>query len=225
MQTDTLVDLFVRSWVEIRGHTWALSACQWSTSSWGRELKWLLLWFSLRIISRPLREVVSWNTPTVNVSGEYYGSTSSWGRELKFAKIEMTPSCANVDLFVRSWVEIHGAYGGFVDSSSRPLREVVSWNTETFQKVEQKWVDLFVRSWVEMNLPRIFSDVPFVDLFVRSWVEIFFTSAGRRSAYCRPLREVVSWNEQGQRRFPDAQIVDLFVRSWVEIVPIRFPFW
>ncbi len=78
----TLVDLLVRSWVEISVrvsvplHLWSTSSRgrelkwyrrlgappdDWSTSSWGRELKYQSKSYILRLVCRPLREVVSWN--------------------------------------------------------------------------------------------------------------------------------------------------------------------
>ena len=101
-----------------------------STSSWGRELKFCVNITSSCYSGRPLREVVSWNS-CHPLSGAFI----------------------IVDLFVRSWVEIHIMiiFVCLID------------------------VDLFVRSWVEMLLPPFPAHRPLVDLFVRSWVEIQYT--------------------------------------------------
>ncbi len=56
----TLVDLLVRSWVEISVRV-SVPLHLWSTSSWGRELKYQSKSYILRLVCRPLREVVSWN--------------------------------------------------------------------------------------------------------------------------------------------------------------------
>ena len=77
------VDLFVRSWVEIFGIENRPTIESASTSSWGRELKLHLTKSQILRWRRPLREVVSWNgTMTVILLQK------------------------QVDLFVRSWVEI-----------------------------------------------------------------------------------------------------------------------
>ena len=78
------VDLFVRSWVEIQNDTPFIVGVS-STSSWGRELKWNCNNFVLCLV---------W-------------STSSWGRELKFHPRRLIWIRLKVDLFVRSWVEMH----------------------------------------------------------------------------------------------------------------------
>ena len=78
-----LVDLLVRSWVEMSLFCFCCLCCSWSTSSWGRELKFLIAGRLDNYKRRPPREVVSWNT-----SG---------------SKI---PSFLIVDLLVRSWVEM-----------------------------------------------------------------------------------------------------------------------
>ena len=166
-------------------------------------------------------------------------STSSWGRELKYRPRHLWNIRWQVDLFVRSWVEI-------IPGIFHTPRDIV---------------DLFVRSWVEIALPGDcgtrcvsstsswgrelkFSQNFFSDIFDKST-----SSWGRELKYLpqwkplnhssRPLREVVSWNnfsrgiaESGESRplrevvswnfdfgfvVPGGVIVDLFVRSWVEI--------
>ena len=88
-------------------------------------------------------------------------------------KIAVNFEFDEVDLFVRSWVEIRNTERKFLRTWSRPLREVVSWN-EIIGGVltNHSMVDLFVRSWVE----------------IRNWWSSYHI--GQR----RPLREVVSWN-------------------------------
>ena len=162
----------MRSWVEIPPcrHSWVgnMSTSSWgrelkflpaiirgirllSTSSWGRELKCfsncsLLFWGK----GRPLREVVSWNIR------EYY----------RFDTL-------NVDLFVRSWVEILG----LKRSTLTGIKSTSSWGRELkyhaeIHAVHVVKVDLFVRSWVEMTWLLQCAADHIVDLFVRSWVEM-----------------------------------------------------
>ena len=234
------VDLFVRSWVETqwccKAHWW----CRKSTSSWGRELKQEQVSITVDAASRPLREVVSWNTIDEQENKTPVASTSSWGRELK-------------QIF---WYAT-------TDHCGRPLREVVSWNMLARQYPSEMQVDLFVRSWVETITTVENSRNSKVDLFVRSWVETVggiqngsrfksTSSWGRelkllwhrktvrshcrplrevvswnsiidswhRFSQCRPLREVVSWNEKEQQTVTDV-VVDLFVRSWVETSMVK----
>ena len=61
-----------------------------------------------------------------------------------------------------------------------------------------------------------------VDLFVRSWVEMWYIIELCNKHYCRPLREVVSWNASWFLGF-QSLVVDLFVRSWVEIEQNFYP--
>ena len=165
------VDLFVRSWVEM---PLRLSCCNigLSTSSWGRELKFLaLLFFSVCIqvdlFVRSWVEIIE-----IQESKPFYPSTSSWGRELKYFlsysilfSVKSTSSWGrelkyvdiqcycigeSVDLFVRSWVEIN----------------------VIFIIISPLLVDLFVRSWVEILRRTCMQEPARVDLFVRSWVEI-----------------------------------------------------
>ena len=165
-----------------------------STSSWGRELKWLPFGCHTLQSRRPLREVVSWNM----ISSEFTSARES------------------VDLFVRSWVEIFWTSDSDRPDCSRPLREVVSWNikhifspvlrvrrplrevvswnTNGLSNLGTTLVDLFVRSWVEIFKWPFVDCLCVVDLFVRSWVEMS----------C-PIPT-----------YP-ANSVDLFVRSWVEM--------
>ena len=123
-----LVDLFVRSWVEITIPCSAFRRATSSTSSWGRELKYEALWHQCYLVEvdllvrswvemfspvlwakrypcRPPREVVSWNH--FNLLSKRY-------------KI--------VDLLVRSWVEITKGEAQWERAKRRPPREVVSWN-------------------------------------------------------------------------------------------------
>ena len=150
------VDLFVRSWVEI-GYVPGSSGTNWSTSSWGRELKCLLTaQFQIR-----------------------FSSTSSWGRELKWTHPRSTVGAEDRRPLreVVSWNVSLSHF--FLASWRRPLREVVSWNILCpirTQKGEK--VDLFVRSWVEMSESSTGIRSASVDLFVRSWVEISSYSFG-----------------------------------------------
>ena len=193
-----IVDLFVRSWVEISISTRIIHHLT-STSSWGRELKCEEYPQSIR----------------------FHMSTSSWGRELKsytildcvlnclvdlFVRswVEICIICYNinrnkVDLFVRSWVEIILTYFTAPSHKGRPLREVVSWNHLLTLWYCYLMVDLFVRSWVEILIPLNVLRLRPVDLFVRSWVEI--EQEIRRaymvlstSSWGRELKCCVWWN-------------------------------
>ena len=186
---------------------------------------------------------MSWNREGFKIKNSGGLSTSSWGRELKWIAKIPPEAIQDVDLFVRSWVEIFGHLISLFHNLGRPLREVVSWNMKqteiqakyfTVDLFVRSWVeiwnrqkfkqnisvDLFVRSWVEMGKISDWNTMIKVDLFVRSWVEIaqvhFFACQGLR----RPLREVVSWNTNIWLIVWTAK-VDLFVRSWVEIKYIK----
>ena len=212
------VDLFVRSWVEM---PLRLSCCNigLSTSSWGRELKFLaLLFFSVCIqvdlFVRSWVEIIE-----IQESKPFYPSTSSWGRELKYFLSYSILFSVKVDLFVRSWVEI------FLELLNTIFGEV----------------DLFVRSWVEicrypMLLHRwIRRPLREVVSWNKCYLHYYISSPGRplrevvswnspsnmyaRACTRRPLREVVSWNMSNMslKKFCE---VDLFVRSWVEITRV-----
>ena len=256
----SVVDLFVRSWVEIHLRVNQVSIVQ------SRPLREVVSWNRIVSVPmndvhgrRPLREVVSWNVTKCFIIHRWCLSTSSWGRELKWNRsdykernFKSTSSWGrelkyqqhirnvrfwNVDLFVRSWVEIfwitvrtwrsgrplrevvswnrnHCCQKCF--PKCRPLREVVSWNKEKRCSSSDQYVDLFVRSWVEMICCNHSHLRQIVDLFVRSWVEIILIIITTVTEWCRPLREVVSWN-QIDKRLHTFLPVDLFVRSWVEI--------
>ena len=100
------VDLFVRSWVEMKiGEDCEIVKL--STSSWGRELKYFArcCTFWLECVDLFVR---SWVEMKYNDKKGYgKASTSSWGRELKLLTIASGGQTFAVDLFVRSWVEIH----------------------------------------------------------------------------------------------------------------------
>ena len=144
-----VVDLFVRSWVEIK-MLQVLTRLKLSTSSWGRELK----------CKKSFSPVV------------YSASTSSWGRELKYqwnhhenGFHERRPLREVV-----SWNTIIEECYDF--DSSRPLREVVSWNTSK-QRVAIQQDSLPLREVVSWNTKKMAGCQHIkVDLFVRSWVEI-----------------------------------------------------
>ena len=148
IRTSLIVDLFVRSWVEMI-LTMIKSQKASSTSSWGRELKFVRDWELRFLEGRPLREVVSWN----KYSGETY---QEWERR----PLREVVSWNRTVIFIPWW--------GFC----RPLREVVSWNDKKWRKKNDRGVDLFVRSWVEMNQFPSRIKNRYVDLFVRSWVEM-----------------------------------------------------
>ena len=147
--TLTMVDLLVRSWVEIMVQPRSIDQLE-STSLWGRELKYFRAMMKYSVFRRPPCEVVSWNanwnmrlTPAVSrppcevVSWNafmcwhpaiFFVSTSLWGRELKWLWEVCNSTCKSVDLLVRSWVEMY----------------IVA---IMLGKVS---VDLLVRSWVEI---------------------------------------------------------------------------
>ena len=120
-----------------------------STSSWGRELKCQVGEAIVWTIRRPLREVVSWNLK------EDLGNIS-----------------LEVDLFVRSWVEIYLSSEYAVGQNRRPLREVVSWNVNNCAN-PCSLIRRPLREVVSWNL---------------NWLNCCIICIGR------PLREVVSWN-------------------------------
>ena len=146
-----------------------------STSSWGRELKYLESKTDLQLnLRRPLREVVSWNC--------------IWPK-VKF--------CADVDLFVRSWVEmVQWQWYYYKNKSTSSWGRELKYRSVTFLRYELI-VDLFVRSWVEMLMKNLPDATIVVDLFVRSWVEMLISQCGNSLCQRRPLREVVSWNDVG----------------------------
>ena len=165
----------------------------WSTSSWGRELKYNIRIFWHILESRPLREVVSWN---ICCESEYV--------------------LINVDLFVRSWVEMETARGAFSD-----MKSTSSWGRELKWNDGRKKCDCrkSTSSWgreLKYMMDHIFpiyamstsswgrelksysrwqsGSYSIVDLFVRSWVEMPWFIILLKNGYSRPLREVVSWN-------------------------------
>ena len=133
----------MRSWVEIHRISYSRNMFR-STSSWGRELKYSVSDSDTLSISRPLREVVSWNSKAFStcrsttcrplrevvswnmiwLSAEMktLKSTSSWGRELKYYL---------------------GLYS--LQQFCRPLREVVSWND--YDKFATALVKASTSSW------------------------------------------------------------------------------
>ena len=189
------VDLFVRSWVEIP-HTFQVVTCKYrrplrevvswnchlsspplifqpSTSSWGRELKFL-------------PENISVHPVPVDLF------VRSWVEILSTSR---TFPASHVDLFVRSWVEMSQHWSTRSWNHSRPLREVVSWNIYVISsRISSR---LSTSSWGRelkyfLNYSILFSVK--VDLFVRSWVEIIRSYMMISIRHRRPLREVVSWN-------------------------------
>ena len=167
------------------------------------------------MFSRPLREVVSWNTDDGKprdiirvdlfvrswvetlyflISKPHISSTSSWGRELKRKHLPKDNP----------------------ERSRRPLREVVSWNTSEVDEGRRN--KLSTSSWGrELKLSRssrtpVFSSRPLRE--VVSWNCLGASYVVE--AQCRPLREVVSWNIVIITQRAHRAVVDLFVRSWVE---------
>ena len=210
-----------------------------STSSWGRELK--------HAISKPLDGIVkvdlfvrSWvETQMFHLAQFLKLSTSSWGRELKLKDEQQDYENAAVDLFVRSWVETYKdarvdqnvlvdlfvrswvetcpLWNWCMWNHSRPLREVVSWNTRIFRQRQKLWkVDLFVRSWVETD--EIRRKHWKVSASTSSWgrelkhlhIRDHIFQQQSTSSWGRELKLFCHW--QGVKAGP----VDLFVRSWVE---------
>ena len=145
-----IVDLFVRSWVEMykAGKPPRLNQ---STSSWGRELKYMSC-TGLRKSKRVDLFVRSWV-------------------EIQLRLIDHV-SLHIVDLFVRSWVEIDFKLQLAAKRASRPLREVVSWNSQKARKRHQH-ERRPLREVVSWNLTK---------------------SLALTKPSGRPLREVVSWN-------------------------------
>ena len=58
------VDLYVRSWIEIISDAWSI-VILWSTSMWGRELKFPIREVTKFVVCRPLHEVVNWNIAAI----------------------------------------------------------------------------------------------------------------------------------------------------------------
>ena len=207
------VILFVRMWVEMRFFHLS-STSQWSSSSWGCELKYCTRSTPTENWSHPLREDVSWNY--------YITDTDANHSVILFVRmwVEMNVddgavSEDDVILFVRMWVEIvnDGKHSMLllVILFVRMWVEMTMWKHKRMQIL----VILFVRMWVEMLRSERLQHYQFVILFVRMWVEIYTTdpfrkrrnvilfvrmwveityqwTRGRRPGH--PLREDVSWN-------------------------------
>ena len=193
------------------------SNCNSSTSSWGRELKSpapLVNVLPLTSTSSWGRELKCYIQPMPYLLKL---STSSWGRELKYLSRYHSLLKVYVDLFVRSWVEIYRKrylkdwwqVDLFVRSwvemiipslcppvlSSRPLREVVSWN-------------IVIITNQRKNLRRPLREVV-------SWNILY------GSVLCEEWGSTSSWGRELKcwkiNRWKRGKTVDLFVRSWVEI--------
>ena len=189
-----VVSLFVRLWVEMVPHvrdtwkkkcqplreavSWNNSWEQWirncytSASSWGCELKYMILRTSKKVSSQPLREAVSWNATVSALIACWMPSASSWGCELKYEHDVRDACLAVVSLFVRLWVEMHT-----VSWSGTCSWSASSWGCEL------KWLREETDCWSFL-----------VSLFVRLWVEIRFAQDRRTCSFRQPLREAVSWN-------------------------------
>ena len=166
------VDLLVRSWIEIRSgflfrrvrrRRPPCEVVNWNTSVIIKHV------FSFR---RPPCEVVNWNTiPAMLISAPILStslwgrelkytdaseqikkelSTSLWGRELKLVKDYAINELGQVDLLVRSWIEILKLRKKVTCFYRRPPCEVVNWNYDSEGKMlSLADVDLLVRSWIE----------------------------------------------------------------------------
>ena len=166
------VSLFVRLWVEITMLRCILDIHSPSASSWGCELKYLLLsqfhfLFRVSLFVRLWVEMIT--------SGEEPGlpRVSLFVRlwvEIYLCLI--TFSTAAVSLFVRLWVEMSSLWRGF---SFPP-------------------VSLFVRLWVEITMLRCILDIHSPS--ASSWgCELKYRLRPHYNhAFCQPLREAVSWN-------------------------------
>ena len=168
-----LVDLYVRSWIEI---------------------SLFFMWMLIRQC-RPLCEVVNWNYQFVENEGLTFvdlyvrswieilmhimqqrrwagRSTSMWGRELKFIKNwSKKKQSSSTSMWGR---ELKYVFEAFMIknllSTSMWGRELKSWMVRTM--LRWNWVDLYVRSWIEIDQEAVENDI----------------------GWSRPLHEVVNWN-------------------------------
>ena len=189
-----LVSLFVRLWVEIeqiRLYTvWMMSA-----SSWGCELKLRHDTESCARLSVSLF-VRLWVEMLVHVQQMEHPYVSLFVR----LWVEITAKISSytnsiVSLFVRLWVEMLKAVWTTCRPHGQPLREAVSWNTESAENIYT--VDESASSWGCELKCIICCDVVtpiFVSLFVRLLVEITVEKFSMSDIRCQPLREAVSWN-------------------------------
>ena len=212
-----IVSLFVRLWVEIVSSFGVLRplSCQplREAVSWNNSLiAPNTVWFLVSLFVRLWVEIEQIRLYTV-----WMMSASSWGCELKLR--HDTESCArlSVSLFVRLWVEITAKISSYTNSivslfvrlwvemlkavwttcrpHGQPLREAVSWNTESAENIYT--VDESASSWGCELKCIICCDVVtpiFVSLFVRLLVEITVEKFSMSDIRCQPLREAVSWN-------------------------------
>ena len=189
-----VVSLFVRLWVEIeqiRLYTvWMMSA-----SSWGCELKLRHDTESCARLSVSLF-VRLWVEMLVHVQQMEHPYVSLFVR----LWVEITAKISSytnsiVSLFVRLWVEMLKAVWTTCRPHGQPLREAVSWNTESAENIYT--VDESASSWGCELKCIICCDVVtpiFVSLFVRLLVEITVEKFSMSDIRCQPLREAVSWN-------------------------------
>ena len=117
------------------------------------------------------------------------------------------------------WVEII-IHGKLSIGNCHPLREDVSWNSNTISHIITQVVILFVRMWVEIICDRLNIFLPVSSS--SSWgCELkYWCSRCGTISYCHPLREDVSWNVK-LGEFQYNFLVILFVRMWVEIFTNR----
>ena len=167
---------------------------QQSASSWGCELKCLLLSCSVDCRRQPLREAVSWNSKLFGLNkitvGQPLREAVSWN-VLKLFPIRRTESQPLREAV--SWNV--GDFETTVYDGRQPLREAVSWNNTFTIFVFHSSVSLFVRLWVEISMKKNKVLHHPVSLFVRLWVEMEIDVMQTWAFDCQPLREAVSWNE------------------------------
>ena len=136
------VDLFVRSWVETSTLLFLCRKVS-STSSWGRELKRHCNLWNILFECRPLREVVSWNVfvafPLTTILSRPLREVVSWNILWNFLVTN-----AEVDLFVRSWVETCLQVG---DESRFTVDLFVRSWVETLTKEQREFLDKSTSSW------------------------------------------------------------------------------
>ena len=187
-----------------------------STSSWGRELKYRAPDVYIVWVSRPPREVVSWNI------GDSYAEGYNPGRPPREVVSWNNCSSWKIPCALRRPPREVVSWNIYADTDSihcdcRPPREVVSWNIDHLKRKQRlkkstsswgrelKWKCCTGRllrwsstsSWgrelkcIQYDLDDIDRKV---DLLVRSWVEMINKHMGMDCANCRPPREVVSWN-------------------------------
>ena len=137
---DQLVDLLVRSWIEIHPtlHTPDMDVVDLLVRSWiemtDAAAPWLKSYVDLLvrswieilfqqnlasgILGRPPCEVVNWNVTSCIPLITSLLSTSLWGRELKCTMYRLWYFLHPVDLLVRSWIEKIISYSWYYSKST-----------------------------------------------------------------------------------------------------------